>query len=833
MSKTIKRTLSLFLVLLIAGSGLGVLSANAVTAYEILDKLAVLDANGSTWGSYGNLKPGSSFTNGQCWQYVKGVSSYVYGTTVSIPNTASYLGGGSLGEYYRVRAALTNCTYDQIVELLKLSQPGDVIGFKNSKVDATYGHIMFIGNNTGKKITFYQAASGKARKDTVDLTVAGLKSLYSFGYSGGASFASSSYGISLFRCNRRTGQSEWVYTDEPTTPPGPVTDLHCDKSLYNTSESITFYWSPVSGATEYWVYLWKDGNQLYEYNCGNSTSFTQVPSGEGNYHLCIRPRNSKGFNENSSPCYFTVSNSIPGSITDLHSEKKIYNTGESIHFSWSPATNATEYRVYLWKDNDQLFEYNCGGNTSFTQAPSAEGEYHLCIRPKNDNGYNEASSPYYFTITNSVPNAVTDLHTEKYIYGTQENVVFSWSPAKNAEEYLVYLWKDGQQLYEYNCGSNTTFTQAPSTEGDYHLCIRPRNINGCNEASSSCYYIVRDPVQLDYNANGGEGEPASEIGYGTITLSTEQPTRSGYSFLGWATSATVAAAQYSAGASYNLTQNITLYAVWQKNEVTLQSISVKTNPTQTTYTVGETLNTAGLTLTAAYSDGSTQTVTSGFTCNPTKLDTAGFRTITVTYNGKTATFGVTVNPVPATLTGIAVKTPPAQTTYTVGDTLNTAGLTLTAAYSDGSTQTVTSGFTCTPTKLNTAGQQTITVTYGGKTASFVVTVNSAAPTQGRVRAVSVSDVSLNYKAKTTLKPQITADEGVKYTVSYSSSNPNVVKVNEKTGEVTGAKKGSATVTCAVTDEFGNTVSDACKVTVNYTALQWVIIILLFGWIWYK
>ena len=36
----------------------------------------------------------------------------------------------------------------------------------------------------------------------------------------------------------------------------------------------------------------------------------------------------------------------------------------------------------------------------------------------------------------------------------------------------------------------------------------------------------------------------------------------------------------------------------------------------------------------------------------------------------------------------------------------------------------------------------------------------------------------------------------------------------------------------VTDEFGNTVSAACNVTVNYTAWQWIIMILLFGWLWY-
>lgn len=102
---------------------------------------------------------------------------------------------------------------------------------------------------------------------------------------------------------------------------------------------------------------------------------------------------------------------------------------------------------------------------------------------------------------------------------------------------------------------------------------------------------------------------------------------------------------------------------------------------------------------------------------------------------------------------------------------------------------------------------------------------------GKVSAVSINDASLDYKKSTTIKPAITADEGVKYTVKYESSNPKIATVDEN-GKVYAAKKGDATITCTVTDEYGNTVKDTCKVTVNYNFGQWLIIILLFGWIWY-
>ena len=74
-------------------------------------------------------------------------------------------------------------------------------------------------------------------------------------------------------------------------------------------------------------------------------------------------------------------------------------------------------------------------------------------------------------------------------------------------------------------------------------------------------------VLLDrYIANGGSSAPANQTGNGNITLSTVKPTRNGYTFKGWAKSASATSAQYQPGANYNLTANTILYAVWQKNE---------------------------------------------------------------------------------------------------------------------------------------------------------------------------------------------------------------------------------------------------------------------------
>ena len=72
---------------------------------------------------------------------------------------------------------------------------------------------------------------------------------------------------------------------------------------------------------------------------------------------------------------------------------------------------------------------------------------------------------------------------------------------------------------------------------------------------------------VNYNANGGSGAPSAQTKtYGkALTLSSTSPTRTGYTFLGWASKEDATAAEYSAGGSYSTDKSVTLYAVWAIN----------------------------------------------------------------------------------------------------------------------------------------------------------------------------------------------------------------------------------------------------------------------------
>ena len=78
---------------------------------------------------------------------------------------------------------------------------------------------------------------------------------------------------------------------------------------------------------------------------------------------------------------------------------------------------------------------------------------------------------------------------------------------------------------------------------------------------------------ITYDGNGSDGGtvPTSQPkDHGTaIILSTNVPTRTGYTFLGWGMTSTATAANYQPGDPYSVDGNIKLYAVWQKNTYTI------------------------------------------------------------------------------------------------------------------------------------------------------------------------------------------------------------------------------------------------------------------------
>jgi len=75
---------------------------------------------------------------------------------------------------------------------------------------------------------------------------------------------------------------------------------------------------------------------------------------------------------------------------------------------------------------------------------------------------------------------------------------------------------------------------------------------------------------IGFETNGGTGDPSDQkCTSGSVTVSSTQPTRDGYTFLGWNTAVDGSGVSYAPGSSIGCS-TVTLYAQWAKNTVTLQ-----------------------------------------------------------------------------------------------------------------------------------------------------------------------------------------------------------------------------------------------------------------------
>ena len=147
-----------------------------------------------------------------------------------------------------------------------------------------------------------------------------------------------------------------------------------------------------------------------------------------------------------------------------------------------------------------------------------------------------------------------------------------------------------------NCSKSLTLCSKNS------VCLAKEYANNNSYAFKVCDGTHVDEIPatytLSYNANGGDGAPSSQSGAISYTISSTQPVKSGYTFLGWSKSSGATTASYKAGDSITLTTNTTLYAVWKKNTVAptpdepafseLPEIKIKHNST-TAINYGDTL----------------------------------------------------------------------------------------------------------------------------------------------------------------------------------------------------------------------------------------------------
>ena len=222
----------------------------------------------------------------------------------------------------------------------------------------------------------------------------------------------------------------------------------------------------------------------------------------------------------------------------------------------------------------------------------------------------------------------------------------------------------------------------------------------------------------------------------------------------------------------------------------VMGFEVSTLPNNNYYVVGDKLDLTGMKITVTYVDGSTQELTSGWGIGGTYANdettvkgtpmslAADSEKVKVTYKGKEAFF--TLGDVYATtdIESIEITTNPTKMLYAVGDTFDGTGMVVKGTYGTGDnaiTRVLKSAdYAATPnTALNTAGNQTITVTANtDKTDTLTVKVVALE----KIELINSDKIDIEYEVGDTYPTQAALNTaGVKIKATYGTGTEIVEK----------------------------------------------------------
>lgn len=130
--------------------------------------------------------------------------------------------------------------------------------------------------------------------------------------------------------------------------------------------------------------------------------------------------------------------------------------------------------------------------------------------------------------------------------------ISSTRPTRSGYDFLGWASAAGAVAAEYDGGDKLTL------DGDKILHAVWKKIQ------------TTTTLTLTYHANGGSGAPNAQTcstltSSCAVTISSTKPTRTNYTFVGWATTASATTASYNPGGSITLSKNTTIYAVWKNN----------------------------------------------------------------------------------------------------------------------------------------------------------------------------------------------------------------------------------------------------------------------------
>ena len=274
----------------------------------------------------------------------------------------------------------------------------------------------------------------------------------------------------------------------------------------------------------------------------------------------------------------------------------------SVRIVWTAVSGAVQYRVASQHGFGGTWYYDTTTATTFTDTyanAQACSYYVIAIDSSGASAQSStASVPAYNSGSGSGSGGSSGgSFTINASDGTStDGVIITWSAQSNATSYRVVRGNTStfESASQLTTVTGTSYTDTTAVAGrtyyywvvavkssgnitsSYNTGYRASSSSGGTGSGSGTSYDGQS-YTVKFNANGGTGTMANEsFVYGTpkaLTICTF--TRTGYTFVGWATSSSATTSAYDDGEEVsNLTTTsggtVNLYAVWQANAYTVK-----------------------------------------------------------------------------------------------------------------------------------------------------------------------------------------------------------------------------------------------------------------------
>lgn len=370
-------------------------------------------------GQVKNLKATSNTTSISLqWDKVSGASGYriyIYNSSKgkwifeksTSKNTAKISDLTSAKAYkFRVRAysGTKNKTYgDYSPAILTATIPAQLKNLKASDITSSSLTLTWskVKRATGYKLYVYDTKTSSWKKIgnavTTKCTISGLKSGTKYKFKGYAFF------------NNGTKDFAGKYSSIVTaaSKPDKVENLSV---MSTTKNSVTLTWSKVSGATQYRVYKYTDGEweRVAKVKTNSCTLSATKEQEKYRVRACIVLSDSTVYGAYSSSIY---ASSTEGISTDVNTPENLTLSADTakkkINLSWNASNGATGYEVEVYDYSDSAWKaVGKTEKTTYSYSVSSNDEYYFRVR-----AYKTVNSKTYYSDYTS-PSGITYVSSE-------------------------------------------------------------------------------------------------------------------------------------------------------------------------------------------------------------------------------------------------------------------------------------------------------------------------------------------------------------------------------------------------------------------------------------